>query len=84
MTELTHGEIARIVGPLDDSLMVEILATGASREELVEAFDWVYADDALARDLHRQPAGRIAALCEILSRTTIAVDEDDVRSPPEA
>jgi hypothetical protein len=81
MTELTSSEIGRIAGRLDDSLVVEILETGATREELIEALDWIYADDAMARDLHREPAGRIAVLCEILSRTELAADEDGPTPP---
>jgi len=68
MTELTREEIEHIVGSLDDSVVVEILRTGATREELVEAFEWNNADDVLARELHREPVGRIAELCEILAR----------------
>jgi hypothetical protein len=84
MTELTSSEIERIAGRLDDSLVVEILETGATREELIEALDWIYADDVMARDLHREPAGRIAVLCEILSRTELAADEEDGPTPPAA
>jgi hypothetical protein len=84
MTELTSSEIERIAGRLDDSLVVEILETGATREELIEALDWIYADDVMARDLHREPAGRIAVLCEILSRTDLAADEEDGPAPPAA
>ena len=83
MTELSRSEIEQIAGRLDDGLVVEILETGATREELVEAMEWLYADDVLARDLHREPAGRIAALCEILSRSETA-EEEDGPTPPAA
>lgn len=80
MTELTRSEIERIAGPLDDGLVVEILATGATSEEMAEAFEWLYADDAMARDLHREPVGRVGVLCEILSRGALD-DEDEAPVP---
>lgn len=76
MARLTRSDIEAVTGPLDDGLIVEIIAAEPTREELVEAFEWLYADDTLANDLHREPSGRVAILCEILSRTEIEQDED--------
>lgn len=81
MTQLTRSEVEHIVGPLDESLIIEILNKGATREELVEAFEWTYADDVLARELHREPTGRVSDLCEIISRSTVG-NEEDRRTPP--
>lgn len=63
---MTREDVIHVLGPVDESLIVEILATGASREELEEAFAWLNADDVLGRQLHRQPAGKVAELCVIL------------------
>lgn len=65
---MTREDVIHVLGPVDETLIVEILATGASTEELEEAFAWLNADDALGRQLHRQPTGKIAELCEILER----------------
>lgn len=65
---MTRENVIHVLGPVDETLIVEILATGASMEELEEAFVWLNADDVLARQLHRQPTGKVAELCEILER----------------
>lgn len=65
---MTREDVVHVLGPVDETLIVEILATGASIEELEEAFAWLNADDVLGRQLHRQPTGKVAELCEILER----------------
>lgn len=65
---MTREDVIHVLGPVDESLIVEVLATGASMEELEEAFVWLNADDVLGRQLHRQPSGKVAELCEILER----------------
>ena len=65
---MTREDVIAVLGPVDDELIVEILATNATREELEEAFVWLNADDVLGRQLHRRPTGRAAELCEILER----------------
>lgn len=67
MTRLTHQDIIDIVGALDDARMAEIIETGASPAELMEAYTWLASDDMLADRLHREPHGMVARLCEILS-----------------
>jgi hypothetical protein len=47
MPALTHEDVQVVLGPVDDSLVAEIVATGASREELAEAYAWVANDEAL-------------------------------------
>lgn len=81
MTDLTRDAIEQVVGSLDDDIVAEIIATGASREELVEAFEWLYADDVMARELHREPSGRVAELCEILSRGQAGDEDAPVPAP---
>lgn len=63
---MTREDVIEVLGPVDDDVIVEVLAIGATREELEEAFAWLNADDVLGRQLHRQPSGRVAELCEIL------------------
>ncbi len=63
---MTREDVIRVLGPVDDDVIVAVLATGATMEELEEAFVWLNADDVLGRQLHRQPSGRVAELCEIL------------------
>jgi hypothetical protein len=62
----TAGEIRAVVGALDDSVVAGILALGATREEVLEAWTWFGSDDYLHRELHRAPGGRTAAIVDLL------------------
>lgn len=73
---MTREDVIGILGPVDDDVIVAVLATGATTEELEEAFAWLNADDVLGRQLHRQPSGRVAELCEILQPA-----EEEERGP---
>jgi len=76
MTQLTAGAVRRIAGPMDETRILEIINTGASEAELVEALEWLHADDAIARQVKHQPSARVSDLRDILSRHDIAIDED--------
>ncbi len=65
---MTREDVIRVLGPVDETLMVQIIGTGASPEELEEAFAWLNADDVIGPELRRQPSGKVAELCEILER----------------
>ena len=62
----------------DDTTVAEILATGASREELTEAFEWLQNNEALMNEGRPLPSGRVAQVMEILE-----ADEDQRLSEPE-
>jgi hypothetical protein len=62
----TASEIRDIVGELDDGVIAGILALGATREEVLEAQNWLISDDYLHRELQRTLQGRAAAIFEIL------------------
>jgi hypothetical protein len=62
------AEIVEIVGPLDDAVLVRIIATGATAAEVLEAFTWASADDQIGTELERRPRGAAAAVYEILKR----------------
>ncbi len=76
MTKLTAEIVKETAGQLDEGRILEILKTGASEAELIEAFEWVNADDAMSRLRHHPPDSRVAKLCDILSRDEIAREED--------
>ena len=76
MAELTPETVSQIAGQLDQGRIIEILKTGATEAELVEAMEWLSADDAMAKVRHHQPAPRVALLRDILNRHDIALDED--------
>lgn len=64
---LKHADITAILGPVDETLMAELLATGATAGELAEAIAWVNNDEALICEGRHLPAGRVAALIDILT-----------------
>lgn len=59
-------EITAILGPVDESLIAEIHQTGATGEELAEAWAWVNADEALLNEGRPHPIGRVAELVDLL------------------
>jgi hypothetical protein len=64
----TAAEIVKIVGPLDDAVVLEILDTGATAAEVLEAFTWANADDQIGTELGHGPHGTVVRVYEILRR----------------
>jgi hypothetical protein len=67
MTPLTRDEVIATLGRVDDFTIAEIIGTGASREELVEACAWLANDEPLMNAGRRLASGRIGRLVEILA-----------------
>lgn len=63
---MTHDEILSVLGPVDDELAAELLATGASGAELREAWNWLNSDEALMGQGRPLPGSRIAELIDLL------------------
>jgi hypothetical protein len=63
----TASEILAICGPLEDRTILDILATGATAAEVLEAHTWLMADDQLGTELQRRPSGRVGQVCDILA-----------------
>ena len=66
MTMLTRADVVATVGPVDDHIIAEVLATGASAEELAVARDWTLNDDARMNAGRELPSGRVAQLVELI------------------
>ena len=64
----TSGEIVDILGPVEDAVLLEILKTGASAAEVLEAFTWASADDQIGTELERGPRAAVTRVYEILKR----------------
>jgi hypothetical protein len=67
MQRLTSESIRRIAGTVDEKTAADILALGATEDELLEAVTWVRADDAMMDNLRPLPSGRVGRLVEILN-----------------
>ena len=72
---ITADDVHRIVGRLEDEQLAAVLATRASLQELIEARQWLSADDVVASEAHRQMSGRVARIYEILSANDPEPDE---------
>jgi hypothetical protein len=66
MPQLTSEAVRRILGTVDEKTAADVLATGATEDELLEAVAWVNADDAMMDRLRPLPSGRVGRLVEIL------------------
>jgi len=77
MAALTSEAVRRILGPVDNDLLTEIAAIGASERELAEANAWVMSDEALVNEFRPMPKGKVAELVEILHRRFGPGGEED-------
>ena len=76
---LTRSSVQRLVGHnrLDDHTIVEIIGTGASEPELVEAITRVSRSAEVGAEKRKPMSPTVAALCEILMTSAIDVDESE-------
>lgn len=73
--KLSRDQVIEICGRLDDMKIADIIATGATPAELMEARTWLVSDDYLGGDLGRSANGRVGRLVELLR--TDETDWDD-------
>jgi len=71
----TASEIIAICGHLDDGVIARILATGATQEEVLEAFTWFSADDQIGTELQHGRSGAVGAVYDILMHEEPDPDE---------
>ncbi|MEE8279165.1 MAG: hypothetical protein V3R55_00505 [Alphaproteobacteria bacterium] len=76
MASLTRERVVKIVGRIDDGRVAEVIATGATPAELMEAFTWLGSDEYLGGELEHSLRGRVAQLYDILAADE---SEDDDR-----
>jgi hypothetical protein len=62
----TGSDVVQILGPLDDGMIAQILATGATSEEITEARAWLSTRDYFRRLAHDSAHGRIARVYHFL------------------
>ena len=74
MSELTRDEVLAAVHPIDDATVAEIIATGISHDELVEACHF-YAKDRAAKTPEDVPPGRVGRVVSILERAEAEVKQ---------
>ncbi len=62
----TASDIVQIVGPVDDGVIAQIIATGATAEDVKEAHAWLSTQDYFRRIAHDSAHGRIARVYHLL------------------
>jgi hypothetical protein len=72
----TAAEITGILGPMDETLLVEIQRTGASPAEVLEAFTRLEDDDAVGPVVRRPATARVVAVIAILDAAKLGPDRD--------
>ena len=68
-------EIRKIVGDVDDDVVTNIMHTGATESEVLEAFLWTTSDEELGNEVERLPHGAVGAVVEILRSQEPEPDE---------
>ena len=63
----TEAAIRHVFGDVDDTVVTAIIAMGASEADLLEAAQWMRADDQLGITLEHGPEGVVRELCELLT-----------------
>lgn len=80
MTHLTREDVAKAIGEVDDVTVANIIATGATADELAEAQAWTVNDDPLLNAGKPLPSGRVRELVDILA--DLEPNEDDDHEAP--
>jgi hypothetical protein len=75
MNHVSHDDVVKAVGPVDDMTIAQIIGTGATADELAEAQAWMANDEPLMNAGKPLPSGRVGELIEILSE--LEPEEDD-------
>ena len=74
---MVREEVTSVLGPVDETLIAELIATGASLKELREAWAWLNGDEALMTEGSPLPDARVAALINLLQ----AEQEQEITRP---
>ncbi len=76
MRRLTRDDVTKAVGGADDVTIAQIIATGATTDELAEAQAWIVNDDPLLNAGKPLPSGRVRELIDILAELETSEDEE--------
>jgi len=63
---MSRKEVISVLGPVDKAITAEIISTGASLQELREAWAWLNGDEALMNEGRPLPGTRVAELIELI------------------
>jgi hypothetical protein len=75
---LTRNDVIRMLGPVDDQTIAQVIGVGATPEELTEAHAWLVNNESMMNAGRPLATGRVSQLIEILERAeeeALAADE---------
>lgn len=81
MARITRDDAIKAIGRADDVAVAEIIATGATVEELAEAQAWITNDEPLMNAGRPLATGRVRAIVDILAEFEPAEDEERPTGP---
>ena len=80
---VTRDDLIKATGAVDDVTIAQMIATGATVDELAEALAWLANDEPMMNSGRPLATGRVRELVDIL--VELEPDEDDDgRGPPAA
>lgn len=74
---ITRDDIVKAIGTVDDATIAQIIATGATTNELAEALAWMASDEPMMNAGRPLATGRVRELVDILAE--LEPDDDDGR-----
>ena len=78
---IRRDDITKAISEADDVTIANIIATGATTDELAEALAWMANDEPMLNSGRPLATGRVRELVDILSELE-PEDEDDGRGAP--
>jgi len=76
MNDITHDRIVEIVGDIEDIRVAEILATGASEDEIEEAAHWASGMSQPGKTVEHNLVGLAARVYDILTADRTFEEEE--------
>ena len=80
---ITRDDVIKTIGSADDVTVAQMIATGATVEELAEAQAWMANDEPMMNTGRPLATGRVRELVDILAELE-PDDDDDGRGAPAA
>ena len=77
MTHITREDAIRAIGRANDTAIAEMIATGATADELAEAQAWIANDEPMLNAGKPLAQGRVRHLVDILSELKAEEEEED-------
>ena len=78
---ITRDDVIKAIGAADDVTIAQIIATGATVDELAEAQAWIVNDDPMLNAGRPLATGRVRELADILAELEPDDDEDGREAP---